>query len=361
MKNLKNSTQLVGQCIKGNAFSLFVIFLFVYLFLLGGWNIFSTSTFFQIISNGIIFLVAHFAKLIVTLFGYNATYNNELQSIIIDSNRVFDIISQLGIKFYVVLSFILLLFPKNIKKSLLLAIIGFCSLIVLTAIRLSGEIMLIHTWSFWITNLVFYLRWVLILSILAKKIAEYPLLMEQYNKIATQVKYKFSIPLFVIILLSPIFLKLNHLIDTNAYIINTDFLLQFILQISKSFMFILGYQETIINNGNCLYLGINYVCVGFPCLGLGIMTSFTLLILLIRSHWLNKMLYILFGLVIMILMNSVRIVYLLIHLHKHQSYQLAMDAHDLSNYFFYIVVFLLFLGYILWFQYVPLFRRKVGC
>jgi exosortase/archaeosortase family protein len=322
------------KLVKENVVSFIAMLVFLYLFIFGGWSFLSKSYLFETVILALSSLIGNLSILVIKLFGIESFYDAEFNNLIILGKEIVPVLSRLGIKFYILLIFVLLLFNRNFKKSIGLLFFGVSLLIALTVLRFSGEIILSSTWSFWVTNLVFYLRWILILFILASKGKEYPIFRETYNKIAAKTRERFSIPLYLIILLIPIFLKLNHLIDTNAYIISTEPLLQLILQISHSIMHLIGFPETVIQNGNCLYLGINYVCVGFPCLGLGIMTSFTLLILLIRSPWLNRISYILFGLGVMILMNSIRVVYLLIHLYKNQSYQLAMDAHDLSNYFF---------------------------
>jgi exosortase/archaeosortase family protein len=358
MNAIEKKSSYIIKLVKENVVSFIAILVFLYLFMFGGWSYLSKSYLFETVILSLSYIIGNLSILVIKLFGIESFYDAEFNNLIISGKEIVPVISRLGIKFYILLIFVLLLFNRNFKKSIGLLFFGVSLLIALTVFRFSGEIILSSTWSFWVTNLIFYLRWILILFIIAIKGEEYPVIRETYNKIAAQTKERFSIPLYLIILLIPIFFKLNHLIDTNAYIINTDPLLQFILHISHSIMHLIGFPETVIQNGNCLYLGINYVCVGFPCLGLGIMTSFTLLILLIRSPWFNRISYILFGLGVMILMNSIRVVYLLIHLYKNQSYQLAMDAHDLSNYFFYIVVFFLFLGYILWFQYIPIFSGK---
>lgn len=337
-------------------FSILFIFFCVAFYIFGASSIIYTSALYQTVTGYLIHTIAYLTTILIRLFGFNVNLFLESNTLIY-GNEIINISNRLGVKFYILLFFILILFPNNIKKSLYLYVIGMFSLIFLTTIRISGEILLTDIWSFWLTNLVFYLRWILIISFIAIRANDFPWLINSFNKISDRTKENLSPPLFLLILISPILISIHRVIDMSFYIFDYDFLLNTILLLSGYFMEMLGYPDTIIKFGNCIYLENNYVCVGAPCLGVGIMISFTFLIVIIRSFWINKIIYIFIGLFVMTLMNSFRIVYLLIHLYKNQSYQLAMDVHDLSNYFFYIITFSLILIYILWFQNLNLYKK----
>lgn len=178
-----------------------------------------------------------------------------------------------------------------------------------------------------------------------------------FNTLNKRANERFSVSILVLIVFLPFFIHIHKIIDLISIESNLAILLNQILYLSHKTLTLVGYPEAIIVN-NCLYLDINYVCVGTQCLGIGIMTSFSFLILLIRSSWLNKLFYILMGISVIICMNAVRMSYLLIYIYKNKRYDLAMEVHDLSNYFFYAVVFLMFLVYILWFQYIPFIKKR---
>lgn len=398
--------------------SLFLLIGFFLFYFFGGVSSLANTSIFTNISETAILVTSSFIHFVLSILGFNPIYNFQEQTLYL-ADTIVSIASNVGVKFYLMLLCVIFIFPRDWKNSIRIFLIAFFFLFLLTSSNIIGLMFLSQPNAYIVSKLSFYFKFLLIfscilLNIFTKKqiiqfykdvnlflhkhmgvsfiaclfftpfiyiyvnhsswvfyiwilivISIYLFSIKNnslnhvYSRLNERLTERFNITIFGLLLVVPILLNLNLLIDAfYAYHLNANWLLTTILNLSKYFLSIFGYIQTEIV-GRSLFLESNYVRVWAPCLGIGIMTSFSILVLLIRSPWINKLLYILFGLGVIILMNSVRIVYLLIHLHKHQSYQLAMDAHDLSNYFFYIVVFLLFLGYILWFQYVPLFRGKV--
>ena len=328
-------------------------------FLFGGDSWLEKSLLFKKIEYILSYILGLISSSLLQLLGFDVSYNVLIQHIGIAEKEDFSIIPFVSVKYYIIIVCVFSFFFRNKEKSILYLIYGIFLVLFFSFLKLAMLLLfdgrLAHQLSD-PTNL--YIKTLLfILFLLKLQFFEFT---SHYVKLLNhKIKSKFSLSLIGMIIIIPVFINFHKIIDVIAPYGTFNWLLTIILWLSQKFMFLLGYSETIIVN-NLIYLGINYVGVGAQCLGIGIMTSFTLLILLIRSSMINRLFYIFFGIIFMIMMNSLRIVFLLLHLHKNQSYQLAMDAHDLSNYFFYIVVFLLFLGYILWFQYVPLFRGKVG-
>lgn len=328
-------------------------------FLFGGDSWLEKSLLLKKIEYILSYILGLISSFLLQLLGFDVSYNVLTQHIGIAEKEDFSIIPFVSAKYYIIIVCVFSFFFRNKEKSILYLIYGIFLLLFFSFLKLAMLLLfdgrLAHQLSD-PTN-VFIKTLMIVLVFLKFSLFDY--FSKHIDRVSLKIKDRFSISIIGLFIIIATFIYMHRTIDIFANYGSFDWLLKSILWLSQQFMFILGYSETIITN-HYLYLGINYVSIGAPCLGIGIMSSVSLLILLIRSPWLNKILYIFFSMIVMIFMNSIRVVFLLIHLYKNQSYQLAMDAHDLSNYFFYIVVFLLFLGYILWFQYVPLFRGKVG-
>lgn len=349
---------LFQKLFKKYPFSIVIGVSLLLFFLLGGNIWVENSLLYKQIEYFIAYILGQTSSSLLHLFGFDVSYDALIQHIGMVGKETFSIQPFVALKYYIFILFLFSFFFINKNKSLLYIVCGILFLFLLSLFKLAMLLTFEGKLAYQLsdpTNL--YIKTLLVVLLLLKfQLFEFS---SNYIKsLNDKIKSKFSLSLIGMIIIIPVFINFHKIIDVIAPYGTFNWLLNIILWLSQKFMFLLGYSETIIVN-NLIYLGINYVGVGAQCLGIGIMTSFTLLILLIRSSMINRLFYIFFGIIFMIMMNSLRIVFLLLHLHKNQSYQLAMDAHDLSNYFFYIVVFLLFLGYILWFQYVPLFRGKV--
>ena len=330
------------------------------LFFLFGGNIWvENSLLYKQIESFFAYILGQTSSSLLRLFGFNVSYNALIQYIGIVGKETFSIQPYLVQKYHIFIILLYSFYPKNMNKSLLFVSVGFILLWLIPLLKLMIVLTIEGSVGHILSDPTNVFIKTLMIVLVFLKFSLFDYFSKHIDRVSLKIKDRFSISIIGLFIIIATFIYMHRTIDIFANYGSFDWLLKSILWLSQQFMFILGYSETIITN-HYLYLGINYVSIGAPCLGIGIMSSVSLLILLIRSPWLNKILYIFFSMIVMIFMNSIRVVFLLIHLYKNQSYQLAMDAHDLSNYFFYIVVFLLFLGYILWFQYVPLFRGKVG-
>ncbi len=118
-----------------------------------------------------------------------------------------------------------------------------------------------------------------------------------------------------------------------------------LLKSSKGILGLLGYDSVIEpflltgNNGS--------IFVHSSCLGFMTMFLFAALVYLTGNKNKRGWGYIIFGLLLLNLLNILRIVLLFIHIQKHGDYVLAMDVHDLYNYVIYFIVFVL---WIIWFE-----------
>ena len=130
-----------------------------------------------------------------------------------------------------------------------------------------------------------------------------------------------------------------------------------ILYLSNNILHAIGYASYSV--GRYIFLEKNWVFLANSCLGMGLIATFIFLIFIIKSNWINKILYMLVGTLFIILMNALRISLLLVYVYKNNgNYSLSVEVHDLSNYFFYVIVFVLFLLYIYWFQNIHFGRKK---
>jgi exosortase/archaeosortase family protein len=83
------------------------------------------------------------------------------------------------------------------------------------------------------------------------------------------------------------------------------------------------------------------------CLGIQTTIIFTLFILLTGQNLKKQIFYVLFGIIVINVVNILRFVLLFIHLQKHGEYKLTMDLHDIFNIVVYSVVFVL---WIIWLE-----------
>lgn len=91
------------------------------------------------------------------------------------------------------------------------------------------------------------------------------------------------------------------------------------------------------------------------------MTLFIILVSIIKSDWLNKFIYIIIGINILIFANAVRIVAILLHIYLNKIQgDLIEDYHGISNNFFYILVFIMLLIYTRWFADIKFRKQKTA-
>jgi exosortase/archaeosortase family protein len=121
--------------------------------------------------------------------------------------------------------------------------------------------------------------------------------------------------------------------------------ISFLLKSSQGILGLLGYDAIVKpylligNNGS--------ISVYRTCLGFMTMFLFAALVYLTDNDLKRGWRYIIFGVLILNLLNILRIVLLFIHIQKHGDYILTTDVHDLYNYIFYFIVFVL---WVIWFE-----------
>lgn len=122
--------------------------------------------------------------------------------------------------------------------------------------------------------------------------------------------------------------------------------IQVLLGISKYILQAWGYSVTL--TSNVLAGDYGSVSLTKPCLGLLNMYVFAALIYISASNKSKALLYIMAGVLVLNFLNIFRIILLFAHLQKHGDYMLTMDIHDICNY---VIYSLIFLFWVIWFEF----------
>ena len=122
--------------------------------------------------------------------------------------------------------------------------------------------------------------------------------------------------------------------------------IHFLLEITKSVVFLFGYQAEI--NGAYL-IGINGGTLFLDKVCLGFITMFIFAALVYFTRRDNKITwkYILFGIMILHLFNIARLSLLFIFVQYHNDNEMIMEHHDMYNIVIYIIIFVL---WVIWFE-----------
>jgi exosortase/archaeosortase family protein len=298
---------------------------------------------------------------ILQLLGYNAGYELSTDALHAGPGHSVSIRQHLALKYYFIIALLLFPYPGRLLQSILLLAAGSTMLFGISVLRNVASALVAPDEANLYISVSYLLRYTLVWMAIKYRIEQHPLLKRGFAKAEQLFTNRFQLQFGTFILLILLAKPIMSLIDTSllqpdGWLSNT--LSKTILIISVELMNWLNYHPTL--SGNHIWLGHNWVYLGSPCLGMGIMTLFALLVLIIRSPGINKLVFIGAGLTGLIVMNSVRIVTILLHIHQQGSYTLGLEVHDLSNYFFYSVVFILLMIYIFRFQYISFNIKKTN-
>ncbi len=123
--------------------------------------------------------------------------------------------------------------------------------------------------------------------------------------------------------------------------------LKLVLFTSKTGLSILGY-EYVSGYNSLAIIGSYGVIIGNPCVGFGLSYGFGALIVSYPGPWLKKLWFIPLGILIILLINSSRVIALCTEVVKTGGF-LQMEPHDLFNNLIYIFIFLL---WFLWIKFI---------
>lgn len=305
--------------------------------------------FFQLFTN----IVGMTTSGLLSVFYSNVNYIADIQSVKIDGSVIF-LHSNFALRYYIYCAVVLFLIPGNYKKSFYLFLLSLFFLTFISVAKCFFEIVLYKPDPTIPNDIIISFRSLLIFYLLIFKLKANERLRKYYEKFRNTINEKLNIDILLLIVFVIIIVPFSRLLEYFEF----ESFVNLILNLSHYINKLVGYDTKIIQN--YIFLNTNWVYLGKQCLGYGIDIMFVFLVFSIRSEMFNKILYSIFGLVILIVMNAVRISFILVHLFINGRYAMGVDAHDLSNYFFYTVVFILMLIYIFWFKDLNLnvFKKK---
>lgn len=125
--------------------------------------------------------------------------------------------------------------------------------------------------------------------------------------------------------------------------------------IVQRIMWFLGETITLYSNNVLKYLGGNFVRIVWGCSAIKQSVIFILLLLIYPGPWRHKLWYIPSGVIVLLLFNVLRLVFLTFLVKNHQEYFQIM--HEFFKYLFYFVLFML---WVLWEEIFRLKTKKIN-
>lgn len=345
------------------AIFLFVMTFVVIVLYLGGWSWIKHTDTYRIFIFWCAEILGNSCVLFLKWIGYKAIYSPETSLLQVTGGTSLVLFSRLGFLNIIIAIGIVLIYPKKMWQSLLILLISIFLLYFLTVVKRSVYVIYPDFLDRIIRDMgITFLQRCILFLLLIYKVELHPFLKSIKTKINELLSHKVHLTFYTIIFIvlsSSLFIRF---IDAYLFMGNflpDEFFTSLILYISNGILNLLGYDAYYV--GKYLFLEKYWVMLGDACLGVGVMTVFIALMLIVKSKFLNKLIYLVLGLIVLFVMNGIRIAMLLLYLYINKgSYTLNMEVHDMSNYFFYLVVFFLFSGYLFWFQDVDLsvFKKK---
>lgn len=299
-------------------------------------------------------------EVMASISGIQVVYDSQTFNIA-TSEHSFNIVSHLAIKFYIIAFLMLYLFPRKLFKTTLYFLFAVLALFVISVSRYSIDINNNPEYKDFFLILIYASRYLILYILLSYKIKLHQTSDNLIVKIDSILKDKIHLSFLNLILFFIILRPALSFID--AFVANQSLFLaekftQMILWYATGILKISGYS--VIVTGCQIELGNYWVYLGPPCLGLGVMTLFAVLISIIKSQTINKLIYILIGWQIIIMLNAVRVVAILLHIYLNQiPQQLIEDYHNMSNNYFYIVVLIMIVVYVRWFQNINFSKKAI--
>ena len=305
-------------------------------------------------------LYANFLVIVLNIISEG--YKSDLSQWAITNNEyVFYFKRILETKYFLLSAIILFLFPREIIKTFRIYALAIGSFVTLTICKVLIERYLPTDIMSFLSDLIVSLQYLILLKLLTFKMSLYRSTSLLYRKWDEKIRNTFVFSLNTLLTVIAFVRALTGLFDwflVAKWNLIVVYLTEIILFFSNAILWLTGYAEAyswekyILLKNYWLFLDSN-------CLGVGLMVVFTLLIGSIRSNLANKLIYIVGGLLFIIMMNSIRIVIILLYIYENQiPAPLIKDYHDLSNNIFYVVVFFVILLYINWFQFINLRGTK---
>jgi exosortase/archaeosortase family protein len=321
-------------------------------FLFGGLNLIKITSAYDTFFNFYVNAVGRLSSFLITVFSESAVYLPDSWSISIKGGESINIYTNFALRYNIFLLAILILLPGKRIQSALYFIAAVLFIWLLMGIKCAIEVSYYKQTAALLGESFLVFRSLLIYLLFVFKIRNNPTFLSFYRQINERMKSRLNYSIFTFLLVLIVLLPVSRFFE----LIDLSWLTNTIIGISQAINSLMGYATQVYDR--YIILGKNWVYLGDPCLGIGVLLIFSYLILSIKSRFINQVIYVFFGIIFMIIMNAVRVSYLLIHIYKTGYYDYETDPHALSNYFFYSIVFILFLIYIYWFQDIKFYKSR---
>lgn len=303
------------------------------------------NIFFLNINTKFISFIFSIATSVSSNFGIE-TYSESL-SIYLNNKLIFNSVS--GYKAYRWVLLVLILFwfsPAGIRKKLLFT--GFT--IILTIFTyLAKTVLWITLFELWVEDMfdaiksahvVIHLTYYLIICLwVYVNKTEFDRLIDQLKLNILFLFRKNVLSLFYL------FLFVIFFNNVGMALLKFNYFISFIFSITQYVLAVLNYESII---DGALLIGTNgSIYMAKFCLGINTMIVFSSIIWFTGKKILPRLIYIISGVIFINIMNVIRFVSLFIYLQNHESYELAMDFHDIFDYVIYILIFVM---WIIWFE-----------
>lgn len=305
---------------------------------------------------------AKFVELMANnIYGISTTYNPENQTIS-TPDLSFNIVSSLGLKFYLIALIIVVIKPVKLLKTFLCLILAWILLFTISIAKFSIDINNAPYKDFYLA-LIYTSRYLVLYLLVIYKINLHEKVQALIKKtdhiLSDKLELNFLNLLLFFILSKPV-LSFVDVVLTNQIWSLRENLTQLILWIAEIILKIAGYSEATVD-GYQVVMGNYWVYLGAPCIGVGVMLLFAAIIFLIKSNIPNKVIFTVTGWAIILIMNAFRIVCILLYIFLKQLPQKEiMDFHNMSNNFFYLIILLLIIIYVRWFQNIRFGNNKIS-
>lgn len=325
---------------------LFALFLVCIHFLC--WSSLASTTLYNSLFGGYTKITGQLTVFIISLLGDSAVFDPATLLLRSNSKTTLLVMPVAAYKFYFAAFFLLIAIPPKDQKYAFLLLV--CSVLFI-ALR-AASISIIHLLFsqkkillLWIDPLI-YLPMIALLLLVANKNA---LVNKAYNRINKRFAPLLIISLPQLILLLIILTPLPRLILNFPDKSIIHGLINITLEISQSLLNNLGYKTII--TSNFIFLEKFWLRLEQPCLGIGVVSIIWILVCCIKGSWLNKFIFLSVFSLLFVVMNSVRLSFLLVYIQNtyHQGLN-KVELHDNITYFMYLFAFSSFLLYYFWFQ-----------
>ncbi len=315
----------------------FVVAIFV---LIVGWNKISNSAAYHSFNVVYADFTVKIISSIAEVSGYEIDYNSETQ--LLSSGAKFTKLRMPveSYKFFFTGFILLLLVPIKRWISSVSAILFTLLFIALRAAIIS-YLFLFHYGTLhnvllvWIDPVIFVPM--LILGLYIFQNAKFlSVIYEEVEKRFSEIlNVSFSTLLFLLIIIPP----LPRVLLTYIHSDIMPGIVSFILSISQFFMLLIGKTSDV--TGSLIICGRSCISLEYPCLGLGVFSLVSVLILATKGNIKHKIIYLIVFAIVYIILNALRLSALLLYLHQTAKEDLLdyVTLHDIVTYFMYIVAF----------------------